>query len=112
MSKVGRNDPCPCGSGIKYKRCHEKVNRRMIQLNVKKPKKKLLSPQGFQRCFLKLVKDAGGSVDISCKDLDAIPKDEALSIRHDAEEDSFHFGKVVVKKSPIITANKRLRLPN
>jgi SEC-C motif len=21
MSKIGRNDPCPCGSGIKYKRC-------------------------------------------------------------------------------------------
>lgn len=21
-SKVGRNDPCPCGSGIKYKKCH------------------------------------------------------------------------------------------
>jgi SWIM/SEC-C metal-binding protein len=20
--KVGRNDPCPCGSGEKYKRCH------------------------------------------------------------------------------------------
>jgi uncharacterized protein YecA (UPF0149 family) len=20
--KVGRNDPCPCGSGKKYKRCH------------------------------------------------------------------------------------------
>ncbi|HWH32996.1 MAG TPA: SEC-C metal-binding domain-containing protein, partial [Egibacteraceae bacterium] len=20
--KVGRNDPCPCGSGQKYKRCH------------------------------------------------------------------------------------------
>jgi uncharacterized protein YecA (UPF0149 family) len=20
-SKVGRNDPCPCGSGKKYKRC-------------------------------------------------------------------------------------------
>lgn len=20
--KVGRNDPCPCGSGMKYKRCH------------------------------------------------------------------------------------------
>ncbi|KAA3638847.1 MAG: hypothetical protein DWP92_05505, partial [Armatimonadetes bacterium] len=20
--KVGRNDPCPCGSGYKYKRCH------------------------------------------------------------------------------------------
>ena len=21
-SRVGRNDPCPCGSGFKYKRCH------------------------------------------------------------------------------------------
>jgi hypothetical protein len=21
--KVGRNDPCPCGSGAKYKDCHE-----------------------------------------------------------------------------------------
>ncbi|MGH9267848.1 MAG: SEC-C metal-binding domain-containing protein, partial [Acidimicrobiales bacterium] len=20
--KVGRNEPCPCGSGRKYKRCH------------------------------------------------------------------------------------------
>ena len=22
MKKVGRNDPCPCGSGKKYKKCH------------------------------------------------------------------------------------------
>jgi hypothetical protein len=22
MSKIGRNDPCPCGSGKKYKQCH------------------------------------------------------------------------------------------
>lgn len=21
-AQVGRNDPCPCGSGMKYKRCH------------------------------------------------------------------------------------------
>ena len=21
MPKAGRNDPCPCGSGLKYKRC-------------------------------------------------------------------------------------------
>lgn len=24
INKVGRNDPCPCGSGEKYKRCHGK----------------------------------------------------------------------------------------
>ena len=22
--KVGRNDPCPCNSGLKYKKCHGK----------------------------------------------------------------------------------------
>ncbi len=22
MKKIGRNDPCPCGSGIKFKKCH------------------------------------------------------------------------------------------
>jgi hypothetical protein len=22
MNKIGRNDPCPCGSGKKYKNCH------------------------------------------------------------------------------------------
>jgi preprotein translocase subunit SecA len=25
--KVGRNDPCPCGSGKKYKNCHMKLNQ-------------------------------------------------------------------------------------
>jgi len=25
LSRVGRNDPCPCGSGKKYKHCHGKL---------------------------------------------------------------------------------------
>jgi preprotein translocase subunit SecA len=24
--KIGRNDPCPCGSGKKYKHCHGQLN--------------------------------------------------------------------------------------
>jgi uncharacterized protein YecA (UPF0149 family) len=24
VHKVGRNDPCPCGSGKKFKKCHGK----------------------------------------------------------------------------------------
>ena len=26
MPRVGRNDPCPCGSGKKYKQCHGKLS--------------------------------------------------------------------------------------
>jgi preprotein translocase subunit SecA len=26
MRRVGRNDPCPCGSGKKYKLCHGKLH--------------------------------------------------------------------------------------
>ena len=26
VPKVGRNDPCPCGSGKKYKHCHGKLS--------------------------------------------------------------------------------------
>jgi len=25
VPRVGRNDPCPCGSGKKYKACHGKL---------------------------------------------------------------------------------------
>ena len=25
-NKVGRNDPCPCGSGLKFKQCHGKIS--------------------------------------------------------------------------------------
>jgi preprotein translocase subunit SecA len=26
MGKIGRNDPCPCGSGKKYKHCHGRLS--------------------------------------------------------------------------------------
>ena len=28
--KVGRNDPCPCGSGLKFKHCHGDSTNQMI----------------------------------------------------------------------------------
>ncbi|MES2122964.1 MAG: SEC-C metal-binding domain-containing protein [Chlamydiota bacterium] len=35
MQKVGRNDPCPCGSGKKYKKCcEEKLSRRKFHAEV------------------------------------------------------------------------------
>lgn len=28
--KVGRNEPCPCGSGLKFKKCHDDPTKQMI----------------------------------------------------------------------------------
>lgn len=96
----GRNELCPCGSGKKYKKC----------CMVKKVKK--LTRQGFEICFMKLVQDAGGSVDVSCEELEKLlqSKDKGLAIGYNAEEDLFHFEMVKVKKSPIIQADKRIRV--
>ena len=33
--KPGRNDPCPCGSGKKYKACHMKENQPGIRKKIK-----------------------------------------------------------------------------
>ncbi len=35
MHKVGRNDPCPCGSGKKFKKCcEEKVTRKKFDATI------------------------------------------------------------------------------
>ncbi len=35
MTKVGRNDPCPCGSGKKYKKCcEEKGNKKKFHAEI------------------------------------------------------------------------------
>jgi hypothetical protein len=40
--KVGRNDPCPCGGGKKYKECHEKEGTAyLVKLARKEEKQRL-----------------------------------------------------------------------
>lgn len=38
MGKIGRNDPCPCGSGKKYKQCHLKLEDNAIGTKVQNTK--------------------------------------------------------------------------
>ena len=33
--KIGRNDPCWCGSGKKYKKCHEAFDEKLEQMKQK-----------------------------------------------------------------------------
>jgi len=32
IKRIGRNDPCPCGSGKKYKFCHQAIDDKMIRM--------------------------------------------------------------------------------
>ena len=51
----GRNEPCPCGSGLKYKKCHGDVvkqekcnkvaNEMMVKLIVQEQRKKIITLQ-------------------------------------------------------------------
>lgn len=101
--KVGRNQDCPCGSGKKWKYCCG-GNGELVP-----DQKKILNQVGLNRCFLKLVKDAGGSLDITCEEIEAMPKDEMLGIKYDGKDDLFHFKVMKVKVSPIIQPGSKLR---
>lgn len=47
MANVGRNDPCPCGSGKKYKKCCEdKVKHKKFSAQVLTPQPSDSSTQG------------------------------------------------------------------
>ena len=55
MQKVGRNDPCPCGSGKKFKKCcEEKVARKKFDAQIlssggQENKAQKISSSFFQR---------------------------------------------------------------
>lgn len=49
QKKVGRNDPCPCGSGKKYKNCH------LLQEN----QKKTYTPTGKRKFKAKVLSTGG-----------------------------------------------------
>lgn len=52
QKKVGRNDPCPCGSGKKYKNCH------MLQ---EKETAKTYTPSGKRKFTAKVISTSGKS---------------------------------------------------
>jgi hypothetical protein len=42
MAKIGRNDPCPCGSGKKYKECHQKDGEAFLAKLARREEKRKL----------------------------------------------------------------------
>jgi len=55
IAKVGRNEPCPCGSGKKYKDCHEKDGSAWLEKLARLEDKQRLRKEGapwYKRWFL------------------------------------------------------------
>lgn len=72
---------------------------------------KTLTPQGLNRCILQIVKDAGGSLDITCDELDALSRSETVKVEYDAEKDAFHFEAIKVEKDKVLQPSRKLILP-
>lgn len=63
VAKVGRNDPCPCGGGKKYKDCHQREGQAFLDRLAKEAdarhlaeKRQQLKDQGvpwFKRLFVR-----------------------------------------------------------
>ncbi len=54
VAKVGRNDPCPCGSGTKYKDCHQKDGTAFLEKLAREQDKQRLRDEGvpwYKRLF-------------------------------------------------------------
>jgi hypothetical protein len=59
VARVGRNEPCPCGSGKKFKDCHEREGdaylRKLAQDEQRKQLQERLKAEGvpwYRRLFL------------------------------------------------------------
>lgn len=68
--KIGRNDPCPCGSGKKYKQCC--LSKKTPSGKRKLTAKWINAPQGpnlMERTF-------GSAVDTAAKPFSPLPKEK------------------------------------
>ncbi len=52
MNKIGRNDPCPCGSGKKYKKCCAKKALGPRQVTVQKSDGDIMQRMGKTKAAL------------------------------------------------------------
>lgn len=56
---IGRNDPCPCGSGKKYKKCHQRIHELQLEADKKtRQVEALVGPQTNPWEFYKVLAQA------------------------------------------------------
>jgi tetratricopeptide (TPR) repeat protein len=129
-SKIGRNDPCPCGSGVKYKKCcwEREVNQEMTAALETQDRPDKLDPiamrmemQAMMGQIGKIIKEKGMSIEDANKyftgrDMDEIATEARGFIRspkEQAEDFAYQAHSAKTPKQRILLAQKALELdPN
>ena len=62
MEKVGRNEPCPCGSGKKFKNCHMKEEAKKDSEEKQKLLKEMAELKERNRLLQAIIVDQGLSL--------------------------------------------------
>lgn len=74
MHTISRNDPCWCGSGKKYKKCHEAFDRKIDELKKageKVPRKKLIKNEEDLKWIREAAKINNGALDLVAEKIHA-----------------------------------------
>jgi hypothetical protein len=94
---IGRNDPCPCNSGEKYKKCHEKADKGLL-------------PQELRAIMQKLLTIARG-IAVEQQALDEYPKDAEMNAAYDEKRQVWRIVPLEKPESQILVPNKEPMIP-
>ncbi len=87
MHTISRNDPCWCGSGKKYKKCHEAFDRKIDELKKageKVPRKKLIKNEEDLKWIREAAKINNGALDLVAEKIHAgMTTEEVDKLVHD-----------------------------
>jgi len=127
QTKIGRNDPCPCGSGLKYKKCcweresTEKLHKSLEQKNMNDgvvPGNMPMEMQAMMGQIAQIIEKKGLSVDeankyFTGKHMDEIA-DEARGLKRtkkeQAEDFAYQAHSAGTAKQAILLAQRALEL--
>ena len=93
VSKIGRNEPCPCGSGLKFKHC------------CNKPATLRLAASQMVICLLRQL---GGKADVELEEIAALNKDVRINIEQEGNTMHLSVVEKAQEQSVIEIPEKRI----
>ena len=87
MAKVGRNEPCPCGSGKKYKKCCLTKDEETKRSRLEALEKKRLEAEREAEQDEELFEDALEDEDVEDEEVEDEPGEESVDEADEAEAD-------------------------